>query len=252
MGTLLLLAMASAAAGWIDAVVGGGGLVLIPVLMSATGMPAASVLATNKVAAVTGTASAAATLVRKVGVPRVTWGYAVAAGCASAGGALAVALISDSVIRPAIIALLLAVGVFITLKPEFGAEGNRLITRRRALIGLAIAAAVGFYDGIFGPGTGMFLIMGFTAVFTQSFLQSAAMAKVINTATNTGALAVFIAGGFVEWKLALVLAAANVVGAQLGARTVLSGGSKLVRIALLVLVVVLCLRLGWQELLTRS
>ncbi|WP_369801186.1 TSUP family transporter [Corynebacterium sp. NML 120412] len=99
----------------------------------------------------------------------------------------------------------------------------------------------------------MFLIMGFTAVFTQSFLQSAAMAKVINTATNTGALVVFIAGGFVEWKLALVLAAANVVGAQLGgARTVLSGGSKLVRIALLVLVVVLCLRLGWQELLTRS
>ena len=107
-------------------------------------------LATNKVAAVTGTASAAATLVRKVGVPRVTWGYAVAAGCASAGGALAVALISDSVIRPAIIALLLAVGVFITLKPEFGAEGNRLITRRRALIGLAIAAPAPACSSVWG------------------------------------------------------------------------------------------------------
>lgn len=252
MSTLALLSAASLAAGWIDAVIGGGGLVLIPVLMSTTGLPAASVLATNKVAAVTGTASAAVTFVRKVGVPKLTWGYALAAGCASAGGALAVALISESVVRPIIIALLLAVGIFVTCKPEFGTKNQQLFTRRRAIAGLALAGAVGFYDGIFGPGTGMFLIMGFTAVFSQAFLQSAAMAKVINTATNFGALAVFIAGGYVQWKLALVLAVANVVGAQLGARTVLKGGSKLVRVALLVLVVVLCARLGWQEYLTRA
>lgn len=251
METIALLALASVTAGWIDAVIGGGGLVLIPVLMSMTSMPAASVLATNKVAAVTGTASAAVTFVRKVGVPPVTWAYALAAGCASAGGALAVALISDSVIRPVIIALLLAVGIFVACKPEFGTTGRRVVTRRRALLGLALAGAIGFYDGIFGPGTGMFLIMGFTAIFSQAFLQSAAMAKVTNTATNLGALAVFIAGGYVQWKLALILAVANVIGAQLGARTVLKGGSKLVRVALLVLVVVLCTRLGWQEWQTR-
>ena len=114
-------------------------------------------------------------------------------------------------------------------------------------MGALLAAAVGFYDGIFGPGTGMFLIMGFTAVFSQVFLQSAAMAKVVNTATNLGALTVFGLSGFINWPLALMLAAANVVGAQLGARTVLKGGSKLIRYALLILVVVLCTRLLLQD-----
>ncbi|WP_070975110.1 TSUP family transporter, partial [Corynebacterium sp. MC3] len=173
--------------------------------------------------------------------------FALAALCASAGGALAVALVSDTVVRPLIIVLLLAVGIFVVCKPSFGEEGNRIITPRRVALGVAVALLVGGYDGVFGPGTGMFLIMAFTAVFSQTFLESAAMAKVVNTATNIGALGVFIAGGYVDWSLAIALAIANVIGAQLGARTVLQGGSKLVRIALLTLVVVLCARLGWQE-----
>ena len=246
--TFVLLLVAAALAGWVDAVIGGGGLVLIPVLLSTTGLTSAGALATNKVAAFTGTASAAVTMVRRVGIPRRTWGYALIAFLLSACGALAVSLVSDSVMRPAIIVLLLAAGTFVALRPAFGTEvGDATVTRRRVLGGAAVAGAVGFYDGIFGPGTGMFLIIGLTAVFSQAFLKSAAMAKVINTATNLGALTVFIAGGYVQWKLALALAVANVVGAQLGARTVLRGGSTLVRWALLTLVVVLCARLGWQE-----
>ncbi|WP_291314536.1 TSUP family transporter [Corynebacterium sp. UBA2622] len=246
--TYVFLLAAAMLAGWVDAVIGGGGLVLIPVLLSTTGLTSAAALATNKVAAFTGTASAAATMVRRVGIPRRTWVYAAIAFALSACGALAVSLVSDSVMRPAIIVLLLAVGTFVALRPTFGAEvGEATVTRRRVLGGAGVAAAVGFYDGIFGPGTGMFLIIGLTAVFSQAFLKSAAMAKVINTATNLGALTVFIAGGFVQWKLALALAVANVVGAQIGARTVLKGGSNLVRWALLTLVVVLCARLGWQE-----
>lgn len=246
--TLALLAAAAFAAGWVDAVIGGGGLVLIPVLMSVTGMPAAGVLATNKVASVSGTASAAVTMVRRVGVPPRTWAYAALACALSALGAVSVAMVSESVVRPVIICLLLAAGVFVALKPSFGAEaGKPRVSGRRIAAGAVVAAAIGFYDGIFGPGTGMFLIIALTAVFAQGFLRSAAMAKVINTGTNLGALAVFIVGGFVAWKLALLLAAANIVGAQLGARTVLAGGTKLVRWALLVLVVVLCARLGWQE-----
>ncbi|QPK83323.1 TSUP family transporter [Corynebacterium qintianiae] len=248
MELLPLLAAASLIAGWVDAVIGGGGLVLIPVLMASTGMPPAAVLATNKVAAVTGTASAAVTMVRRVGVPRFAWGLAAVAFVLSACGALAVSLISDSVIRPAILILLVAVGLFVFFNPSFGTTaGAPTYTRARVAGGVGLALLIGFYDGIFGPGTGMFLIMGFTALFSQAFLRSAAMAKVVNTATNLGALTVFIAGGWVDWTLALVLAVANVVGAQLGARTVLRGGSKLVRLALLALVVVLCARLGWQE-----
>lgn len=243
---IVVVVFASALAGWVDAVIGGGGLVLIPVLMATTPLPAASVLATNKVAAVTGTASAAVTMVRRVGVPRFAWGFALAAGCAAAGGAMAVSLIDDSFVRPLIIILLLAVGAFVAVKPEFGAGGEGTFTRRRIIAGTLIAAGVGFYDGIFGPGTGMFLIMGFTAVFSQAFLRSAAMAKVVNTATNLGALTVFGLGGYIHWPLALTLAAANVIGAQVGARTVLKGGSRLVRVALLVLVVVLCGKLSFD------
>ena len=152
---------------------------------------------------------------------------------------------------PIILVLLIGVGIFVALNPKFGQEGAGIFSGKRLALAALAVALIGGYDGIFGPGTGMFLIMGFTAVFSQAFLRSAAMAKVINTATNCGALAVFIAGGYVQWKLALILAVANVVGAQLGARTVLKGGSKLVRVALLALVVVLCARLGWQEYLTR-
>lgn len=217
--------------------IGGGGLVLIPVLMSATSMPAVSVLATNKVAAILGTASAAATLVRRVGVPRVTWIYAFIAGVAAALGARAVSFIDDSVATPIILILLVGVGVFVALNPKFGQEGAGIFSGRRLALAAVAVAVVGGYDGVFGPGTGMFLIMAFTAVFTQGFVRSAAMAK---------ALLVFGFGGFINWKLALALAVANVVGAQLGARTVLKGGSTLVRVALLGLVVTLCAKLGWD------
>lgn len=240
---LAFLIAASAFAGWIDAVIGGGGLVLIPILMAMTGMPAASVLATNKVAAISGTASAAVSLVRRVGVPKFTWIYALIAGITAALGATAVSLIDDSIANPIIITLLIAVGIFVVVKPTFGTTGERRVSSIRIALGIAAAALIGAYDGIFGPGTGMFLIMAFTAIFTQQFLQSAAMAKVVNTATNLGALIVFGLGGYIDWKLALILAVANVIGAQIGTRTVLKGGSKLVRIALLILVVVLCVKL---------
>ncbi|MGV0373171.1 TSUP family transporter [Corynebacterium pilbarense] len=243
---IVFLLAASAFAGWIDAVIGGGGLVLIPVLMSVTSMPAASVLATNKVAAISGTASAAATLVRRVGVPRVTWVYAFIAGVMAALGARAVSLIDDSVATPIILILLIGVGVFVALNPTFGQEGAGIFSGKRLGLAALAVALIGGYDGVFGPGTGMFLIMAFTAVFTQGFVRSAAMAKVVNTATNLGALLVFGLGGFINWKLALALAAANVAGAQLGARTVLKGGSTLVRVALLGLVVTLCAKLGWD------
>ncbi|MCT1451728.1 TSUP family transporter [Corynebacterium sp. p3-SID1145] len=245
----VILIAAAALAGWVDAVIGGGGLILIPVLMAGTPMPPAAILATNKIAAVSGTASAAVTLVRRVGVPRATWVYAVTAGVLSAAGALVASRVDAALLRPLILCLLIAVGVFVAVKPEFGtgdADKMPQLTRGRTAAAALLAAAVGFYDGTFGPGTGMFLIMGFTALFAQNFLRSAAMSKVVNSATNIGALVVFISAGFVDWPLALALAAANVAGAQVGARTVLGGGAKLVRYALLTLVVVLSTYLAFQ------
>ncbi|MEX3517235.1 TSUP family transporter [Corynebacterium camporealensis] len=237
-------------AGWVDALIGGGGLVLIPLILAvAPQLAPATALATNKVAAVSGTASAAFTLVRKVRPPgRELVGLAAIAAVCSGLGATVAAALNENIMRPLIIVLMVAVGIFVACKPSFGAsESEGMRGGWRTIAALVAAAIVAFYDGIFGPGTGMFLIMAFTFIFSQNFLKSAAMAKVVNTATNLGALVVFIVGGHVWWTLGIVLAVANVIGAQLGARTVLSGGTKLIRYALLTLVIVMSVYLAWQQ-----
>lgn len=245
-----ILIAGAALAGWIDALIGGGGLVLIPLILAV--MPSlapVTALAVNKVAAVTGTASAAVTLFRRVRPPAhlLVLYVPVALVCAGAG-ALAASSLDKQVMRPLIITLMLVVGLFVVFKPGFGTGESSVLPRGWRLWAATLAVAlIAGYDGIFGPGTGMFLIMAFTALLSQNFLTSAALAKVVNTATNTGALIVFISGGHVWWQLALVLAVANVIGAQVGARTVLGGGTKLIRYALLALVVVMCVYLGWQQ-----
>lgn len=228
-------------AGWVDAVIGGGGLVLIPLLMSA-GLSPTMALGTNKLAGCLGTFTATVTLARRIGTPPAVLRYVPVALCCSGLGASVASLLSAAVMRPLVIGLLLVTGVFVALRPGFGTAGDG-VTRRRPVLMLVIAGIIGFYDGIFGPGTGMFLIMGFTALLTGDFLRSAVYAKVVNVSTNVGALIVFGFTGQVWWELGLGLAVATVIGAQLGARTVLSGGAKLVRYALLIMVVVLVTRL---------
>lgn len=238
-------------AGWVDAVIGGGGLILIPLILAAFPQIApAAALGTNKLAGVMGTASAAVTLVRKRGVDRsIFWRYVPLALVASGAGASAASMISKDVMRPVIIVLMLVVGIFVALKPAFGSpDAVAQSSRTRTLLGLVAVGAVGFYDGIFGPGTGMFLIMAFTAIFSQSFLDSAVMTKVVNVSTNLGALVVFALGGNIWFTLGLALAVANVIGAQIGARTVLGGGASFVRYAVLALVVIMACVLTYQQL----
>lgn len=237
-------------AGWVDAMIGGGGLVLIPLIMAvAPGLAPVAAIATNKLVAVSGTASAAVTMTRKVGVDRslVLKLVPIAALC-SGGGALLAASISKDVMRPIVIVLMLVAGIFVALKPEFGQDGStKPASARRCGLAVVATGAIALYDGIFGPGTGMFLIMAFTALLSQDFLRSAALTKVVNTATNLGALIVFIASGHVLWSLGIVLAVANIAGAQLGAKTVLGGGTKILRIALLTLVIVMSIYLTVQQ-----
>ena len=142
---------------------------------------------------------------------------------------------------------MLVVGTYVALKPSFGTP-QRAPARspRRWLIALFAVGAIAAYDGFFGPGTGTFLIIVFTALLNRSFVESAALAKIINTATNLGALTVFAIGGHVLWLLGLGLAVFNVVGAQVGARLVLSKGTGFVRIALLVVVVAMTSKLGYD------
>lgn len=246
--TAVLLLVAALCAGWIDAVVGGGGLVLIPTLLLAFPAAApATAIGTTKVVSASGTASAAITYLRNTVVPRKILAGAVAIAFVCAGaGALAATAISTEWMRPIVLVLLLAVGTWVALRPSFGGGTAKAHTKFGVIAGLGAAAVIAFYDGIFGPGTGTFLIMAFTALVTGDFLRSAAMAKVVNLSTNLGALTVFAVTGHVVWLLGLVLALANIVGSQVGARIALSRGSGFVRAVLLIVVVAMVMRMGWD------
>lgn len=238
-------------AGWVDAVIGGGGLILIPIIMAVMpGLPPVVAIASNKVAAVSGTASAGISMARKVPLPGRLLAWMVPLALVFSGfGATVTSRVNQEVLRPIILVALVAVGVFMALKPSFGqAATPRARTGRvLALLGLAVSV-IAAYDGAFGPGTGMFLILVLTAGLGQDFLKSTAMTKVLNSATNIGSLVVFILAGHVWWTLGLTMAVFNIAGAQLGARTVLNGGTRLVRWAMLALVVALTGYLGWQQL----
>jgi len=252
---LLILVLGAVLAGGVDAVIGGGGLVLIPLILAcAPGLPAQVALGTNKFTAVFGTASAGLRMVRTV---RIDWRAvrlcAPLAGLCSAGGALMASAVSSDVLRPVVVVLMLAAGAFVALRPSFGrdtgatgasgVDATPRPSRRRLALGLGLIALIGAYDGFFGPGTGMFLVIVFTALMSRTLIQSLAMTKLVNTATNIGGLVVFAAGGHVLWLLGIVLAVFNVLGAQVGAKIVLDRGTGFVRIALLVLIVVMSAKL---------
>lgn len=246
-----LLMVAAFGAGWVDAVVGGGGLILLPaILVVAPGLSAQAALATNKMTAVFGTFAAVVTFSRKIALDwRVMAPAGVLAAAASACGAAAVSLIDRDLFIPIIMVVLVGVAVLVTVRPTIGtATGNEPPTRRTFLTVVFLAAgAFGFYDGILGPGTGTFFIIAFAAFLGTEFVRSAAMAKVLNLGSNFGALIFFAVTGHVMWQLGAAMAVCNVVGALLGSRTALSRGSGFVRIVLLVVVVCMVVRLGWQQ-----
>ena len=240
MGWLFLGALA---AGWIDAVIGGGGLVLVPLLLN-FGMAPVQALATNKLAGSLGTASATVVLIRKLGAPQYLWRFIAVAAVCSTGGAVMASLLPKEFMRPVVIILLVVVGIFVAIRPSFGVSEDKPVTKR-PLLALLLAAIIAFYDGIFGPGAGMFLILAFTALLTGNFLNSTVLAKIVNFTTNMGALVVFIYGGHLNWRLGLLLAVGTIIGAQLGARTIIGSGAKLVRIALLAMVIIMAIKLAF-------
>jgi uncharacterized membrane protein YfcA len=247
---IALLIAAALFAGWVDAVVGGGGLVSLPALLVAfPNAPVATLLGTNKLGSVWGTSTAAVTYGLKIKLEhRMLWPTVGLALLASGAGAAAAAAVSSQALRPIIIAVLLAVLVLVLARPQMGLHPQPLLrTRLRALaVVLAAGGAVAFYDGIIGPGTGIFLAVVFTTVFGMDYVGASAHTKVVNAATNLGALVVFAVQGHVWWTLGLFMGAAAMLGAWLGARTAMARGSTFVRIVLLLVVSALLARLSWD------
>lgn len=247
-GTLALLVVAAFAAGWIDAVVGGGGLLQLPALLLVPGMTPVNALATNKLASIFGTAVSSATFYRKVRPSlRSTLPMAGVALAGSFGGASVAAFLPAELFKPIIVVALIVVALITLFKPQLGVAARlRYRGVKHLVIAALVGAVIGFYDGVLGPGTGTFLIFALVGLLGFNFLQASAQAKIVNFATNLGALLFFIPLGAVLWPLGLVMGAANIVGSFIGSRMAIAKGVKFIRAIFLVVVTVLILKLGFD------
>lgn len=245
-----VLLVAATAAGWVDAMVGGGGLILLPALfLVAPQLTPQAALATNKLSAIFGTGAAVITFARRIPLQwKILAPAALVAAVCAAAGAAAVSLIDPAVFIPLVMVVLVSVAVFVTARPTLGtAPAHKPSVKRMVMVIVGAAAVIGFYDGILGPGTGTFFIIVFAAMLGSEFVTSAAMAKVLNFGSNLGALVLFALGGHVWWTLGLAMAVCNVAGSVLGSRTALRRGAGFVRVVLLVVVTAMVIRLGIQQ-----
>lgn len=233
-------------AAMLNAAVGGGGLVLIPGMFALfpSALPAV-LIATEKCASIAGQATASVQYARRIELP---WKLlAMVSGTAFFGahlGARAIAVLPATLVKPFIVALLIVMLIYTWFKPEFGKQDADVPIGRNDLIrGLLIGAAIGFYEGFFGPGAGSFLIFLFIRVFHFDFMRASACAKLVNMATNLGALAYFIPAGLVRYSLALPMIVAMIAGSYAGSHLAMKGGNKWIRRLFLVLVISLLAKL---------
>ena len=245
--TALFLLAASFFAGFIDSIAGGGGLIQLPALL--IGLPksnTAEVLGTNKLSSIFGTSTAAALYRKQIKPdPKVLLAMGLPALLGSAGGAMLASKIPTSSMRPMVLVLLIVVAVYTWFKPDLGKfENLRHLPKRRIQIAALAGVIIGFYDGIFGPGTGSFLMLILVASLGYAFITASAIAKVVNVATNVGAIMVFGINDAVIWQIGIIMGVANISGAIIGARLAIKGGSTLVRKVFLLVTVALIVKVG--------
>jgi uncharacterized membrane protein YfcA len=248
---LLLVLVAAFAAGLVDSMVGGGGLIQIPALFAVyPNVPPATLLGTSKFAGLFGMLSAVARYAGKVSIPwRALAPLALVALVMSVGGARLASVVAPEVFRPLVPIMLLAVLIYVLWRKDLGGEhAPRAFAGSHHIVGAAAIAAVGLYDGFFGPGAGSLLLFVFVRCYGYDFLHAGAAARAVNVATNAAALSYFAAHGLVLWAVGAGMAICNIAGALVGTRLALRGGSVFVRRAFIVIVSLLILRTAWTAL----
>ena len=252
---ILYLCFFAFLAGFIDSVVGGGGLIQLPALLIfLPQVPVPTLLGTGKLAGLSGTAAAMWRYSRSVKLP---WQSLLPAAATAFGfaflGARAVSHLPQEALRPLVLVLLVAVAFYTFFKKDMGAlHAPRLTLGREQLFAMLTGAIIGFYDGFFGPGTGSFLIFIFIGIFGFSFVSASASAKVVNVATNLAALAYFIPQGHVLYHIAIPMGICNVLGSIIGSRMAIKFGSGFVRRLFLVVVTGIILKVAYDTFLKGS
>ena len=246
---LFVVTLASLLAGFVDSIVGGGGLILVPALFATfPNTHPATLFGINKGASVWGTGMATWQYSRRVQMRWAALLPAAASGfVASFGGAWLVTVISPEYLRRALPLVLLAVLAYTLVKRELGREHTPHFTgTTEAVLASCIGAVIGFYDGFFGPGTGSFLVFLFVRLMGYDFLSASASAKLINTGTNVAALILFVSKGHIWWHFVLAMALANVAGSLMGTHLALKHGTGFVRSVFIVVVSALILKTGYD------
>ena len=246
---LIFLVLASASAGFVDSIAGGGGLIQLPSLL--IGLPKTDpslLLGTNKLPSFLGTSSATLSYLRRIRPDfKLAFLMAIPAFCGSALGANTATKIPKDAFRPIILFLLLCVAIYTWRRKELGLIENFKYARRHQIgIGVIAGLVIGFYDGIFGPGTGSFLMLILVAILGFAFMQASVTAKIVNLATNLGAILVFGLHAKIMWTLGLTMAIGNITGSYLGSRWAIRGGSALIRKVFLFVTCALIVRLAFD------
>jgi uncharacterized membrane protein YfcA len=249
---MVFLIICAFLAGFVDSIVGGGGLIQLPALFVFLPAEVAAqvpiVLGINKFSSICGTAVATLQYLRRVRLQwRVVLPAVIGAFAFSFFGARAVTVLNPEFVKPIILALLVAVALYTFLrggakvKPE-----ARVAPRFYTIVSFVVGACIGFYDGFFGPGTGTFLIISFVTLFGFDFLIASASAKVVNLSTNIAAIAWFAGTGNINYYYAVPMALANVAGAAIGSHLAILKGSEFVRRFFIGVVLVLIARFAYE------
>ncbi|MEP1933044.1 MAG: TSUP family transporter [Roseibium sp.] len=239
---LLFLFIAAFVSGFIDSIAGGGGLIAIPALLM-VGLPPLETLGTAKLQALFGSGSATMAYARKGHIDlKAIAPMAVLSAIGATFGALVATVLPLEVLNTALPFILIATAVYFGLKPDPGTiERHPRMTPM--LFGATIVPMIGFYDGIFGPGTGSFFMLSFLALAGLNLLKATAQTKVLNFASNGGAFLVFLAHGAVLWKIGLLMGVGQFIGAQVGSRLAMKNGSAIIRPLLVISCIAMALKL---------
>jgi uncharacterized protein len=252
--TIIILVISAFAAGFIDAVVGGGGLIQVPAtLIQFPTTPLATIFGTNKIASLCGTSVAAYQYAKKIKFHFLLLFVVSLAACiASFLGAKIVSSIPPNTLKPFILFILIAIAIYTFLKKDLGKEQTKNLPLQKKLwFGAGIGLAVGFYDGFFGPGTGSFFVLGFVVVLGFDFLHASAYSKIVNCVTNIAALSVFVKQGNYILEIAILMAVCNVTGNFIGSKMALKKGNGFVRNIFLFIVVIMIIRYGYDVFLSK-
>lgn len=242
---ILLLAAAAFLAGFVDSIAGGGGLITVPALLLAGFSPVVA-LGTNKLQGLFGAASATYAYASKghVDLRRQLPAAALSFLGAALGAALATILPGEW-LHAALPVMLVVIALYFALKPNMD-DVDRQQRLTPFLFGLTIVPVIGFYDGLFGPGTGSFFMLAFVSLAGYGMLRATAHTKLLNLASNVGGFAFFAWAGVIAWQIGLVMGLFQVLGARVGASLAMKNGARLIKPLLVLTCVALALRLLWD------